>query len=419
MSDKGAQTWGHDSHRLISVDEAWQIIQRNVQPRPSVELAVQQAQSRVLAEPVRLSEDFPPFDKAMMDGYAVRSADCLAARARLKVIGAVAAGGDRGPTLVPLSAVRINTGAQVPQGADAVVRIEDITADGDHVIVAVPVSAGKALRLRGSDRKKGDLVLSAPVRLGPAQLAAAASAGAATVTVTETASVAILPNGDELVVPGQHRGPGQTYESNEIALCALARQFGGEPIAMGIARDDKAELTKRLTCALEHPVVITAGGMSMGSLDLVPQVCVDLGIVWQFHGVDMRPGKPVAYGRGPQGQHVIGLPGNPVSVFVCAWLFARMIIRGLQGLPMNPSPTVRARLSVDLPAARDRRPAYLPGRFGSHGADGVVVRPVAWSGSDDCFGLAEANCLLVRPDPLQSLAAGAGIECIPLGDDWE
>jgi molybdopterin molybdotransferase len=237
--------------------------------------------------------------------------------------------------------------------------------------------------------------------------------------VSDEVAVAILPTGDELVSPGQARKPGQTYECNETTLTALARQFGGTAVPMGIAPDDMPVLKKRLGEALTHPVVITAGGMSMGSLDLVPQAARELGITWLFHGVNMRPGKPVAYGRGPQGQNVVGLPGNPVSVFVCAWLFVRMIVRGLQGLPVSPPPTLHASLAVDLPAGRDPRPAYLPGRLRSDGKSGVTAEPVAWSGSDDPFGLAEANCLLVRQRPHEPLAAGAGIECMPIRSEWD
>jgi molybdopterin molybdotransferase len=164
---------------------------------------------------------------------------------------------------------------------------------------------------------------------------------------------------------------------------------------------------------LKRPVVLIAGGMSMGTLDLVPAACEAIGIRWRWHGVSMRPGKPVAYGRGPAGQHVFGLPGNPVSAFVCAWLFARMVIEGLQGLDPAPPPQVTARLAVELPRHRDPRPAYVPARYWNDVSSGLLVKPTPWKGSSDPFGLVEANGLLIRDRPAQSMAEGEFVGVMP------
>lgn len=413
-------SWGHDRHLLISVEEAWKSIAENVQPLGTERVSIQTAYGRILAEPIHLQEDFPAFDKAAMDGFAVRSADCAQAGARLQVVGEVAAGSTCEIEISSMQAARINTGAKLPKGADAVVRIEDTRETGQLVELLVAVARGNHVRQQGADRKKGDACLLAPVRLGPAQVAAAAASGLGRVLVAREVSAAILPTGDELIAPGQARLPGQTYESNEIALRALVQQFGGRPVPLGIVPDDPAQLRSKFQEALKHPVVITAGGMSMGTLDLVPKIATELGVRWLFHGVNMRPGKPVAYGRGPQGQHVVGLPGNPVSVFVCAWLFARMIIRGLLGLQASSPETMWASLGRAMPAGRDPRPAFIPGRIrrgnpvGGTDSRSLIVEPAAWSGSDDPFGLAEANCLMVRRNPVEALAAAAWVECIPL-----
>jgi molybdopterin molybdotransferase len=195
-------------------------------------------------------------------------------------------------------------------------------------------------------------------------------------------------------------------------LTSLVRQFGGIPRDLGIVRDDEAELNAKLVEALHDPVVITIGGMSMGTHDLAPRVLAGLGVTWKFHGVRIRPGKPVAYGRGPEGQHVFGLPGNPVSAFVCAWLFVRMAIRGLLGHPPLPPHRWRATLNQALSPGRDSRPAFIPARVWNDDALGMMAEACAWGGSDDPFGPALANALLYRSDPTSPMPAGSATEVI-------
>jgi len=410
---------GYDSHALLTLQQAWSMIAENVGPVGVEIVPLVRAEGRVLAGPVELDEDCPPFHKAMMDGYALRSEDC-AAPATLRVLGLAAAGEALDCTVCPGAAVRINTGAPVPTGADAVVRVEDTQSSGDGATVRIhaAVKPGQNISARGSNRRKGDIVLSPPARLGPAQLAAAATAGARELQVASEVGVAILATGDELVPAGEPRRPGQIHESNGLMLAALMRRFGASPHDQGIVRDTMEELRSRLVRALQQPVVLTAGGMSMGTLDLVPRACESLGVRWVFHGVDMRPGKPVAYGRGPAGQHIIGLPGNPVSAFVCAHLFARMVVRGLQGFPVDPPPRIRVTLATDVKPARDPRPAFVPARAWSDTDRGLLVEPVFWGGSDDPFGLAKANALLFRANPTQAAAPGDGAEIIILDIEW-
>ncbi|MEK6642411.1 MAG: molybdopterin molybdotransferase MoeA [Planctomycetota bacterium] len=411
-------TWGRDAHQLLTLDQAWNIIRAQVKPLGIETVPLANAHRRVLVAPVVAENDAPAFDKAMMDGYAVRSADGAQPGATLRVCGLVAAGEAVSTTLGVGEAIQINTGAPVPKGADAVVRIEDtrLASNGTTVALLVAPRPGMNISLRAADRRRGDTVLTPPLRLEAVHLAAAASAGASMLTVSRIVDVALLTTGNELVPAGSPRRPGQIHESNGLMLSALVRQFDAVPHDFGIARDTIVELRPKLVAAMCHPVVIVSGGMSMGTLDLVPKVLSELGVQWLFHGVDMRPGKPVAYGRGPDGQHVVGLPGNPVSAFVCAWLFARMILRGLSGLPTEPPTTIRVRLASDLKLAKDPRPAFIPAKVWNDAANGLTVQPVAWGGSGDPFGLALANALLCRRDPTNPRSVGDAVDVIFLGE---
>lgn len=416
MTSCGDPTWGRDQHRLLALDEAWALIAGEVKPLQPETLPFEQAAGRVLAGPVLASDDYPAFDKSMMDGFAVRSAECQQPGTSLEVRGLVAAGETASQPLGPGQAMQINTGAPVPDGADAVVRVEDTSTsdEGRRVTVNVAVAPGKHIARQGSDRKKHDIILAPPVILDGAQLAAAATAGAASLDVYPEVNAAIATTGNELVPVGQTKKPGQIYESNSPMLAALVRGFGATPYETGIIRDDPGALRQKLAETLQHPIVITIGGMSMGTHDLVPQILAELGVGWKFHGVLVRPGKPVAYGRGPDGQHVFGLPGNPVSAFVCSWLFIRMTIRGLQGHPPHPPPQWHATLTKDIAPVRDGRPAFLPARVWNSEKAGLVTEPCNWGGSGDPFGLALANALLVRNDPTQTAPAGSAVDVILL-----
>ncbi len=414
MTTCAEPVWGKEPHRLLTLEEAWEIVAGDVEPRSPETVPIDCAAGRVLAAPVCASEDYPAFDKAMMDGFAVRSKDCAQPGATLRLGGLIAAGADSHRPLAAGEAIQINTGARLPRGADAVVRVEDTTRNdaSSQVRINVAVKKDQHLARQGHNRRRGDIVLAPPVLMEAAQLAAAAAAGAPTLEVYPVITGAIATTGDELVPVGQPRKPGQIFESNGRMLAALVRQFGATPHDVGIVRDDEAELKATLSEALRHPVAITVGGMSMGTHDLAPRVLADLGVRWKFHGVRIRPGKPVAYGRGPDGQHVFGLPGNPVSAFVCAWLFVRMAIRGLSGHPASPPHRWRATLNQALPAGRDSRPAFIPARVWNDETLGMVAEACAWGGSDDPFGPALANALLVRSDPTRPLPAGDAAEVI-------
>jgi molybdopterin molybdotransferase len=318
-------------------------------------------------------------------------------------------------------AIRINTGAPMPDGADAVAPIEVCAIDesGDRVMIATVLRAGQHVALRGTDRHAGDLLLASPMTIEAAQIGALATAGLGDVRVYPNVDVGIVVTGNEIVPVGEPCPPGRIHDSNGPMLASLMRQFGASPRNLGIARDDADDLRSKLQTALASPVVVTVGGMSMGTLDLVPKTFVDLGVGWHFHGVRMRPGKPVAYGRGPDGQHVFGLPGNPVSAFVCAWLFVRMAVRGLSGHPVAPPHRWRATLMRAIEPKRDARPAFVPARIWHHADAGLIAEPCAWGGSGDPFGLATANALLVLDDPTHGRRVDDVVEVISISaENW-
>ncbi len=401
-------TWHRHGRPLTDLTDARAVLVQNAQPLPIEAISLDQAEGRVLAQDVLCKGDFPPFDKAMMDGFAVRSADCAAADASLTIIGAVAAGHADIPALQSGQAVRINTGAPMPNGADAVARIEDATVPQDEarVTLAKPVKPGAHVSSRGSAQRAGDIAVAAPTRIGPAQIATIAAAGHTDIRVFGQAEVAIVSTGDELVPPGATPKLGQIVESNSILIAGLARRFGAIARPLGIVEDRVDALRERFAAALQSRVVITCGGMSMGTLDLVPQTLESLGVRWLFHGVNVRPAKPVAYGRGPAGQHVFGLPGNPGSTFVAMHVLVRPLLDALHGLGAGPPRWRAARLIEDIAPHKDPRPAVLPGLL-HHGDDGVTgVRLMPWGGSGDAIGLAGAAALIFLPRPTDGFRAG-------------
>ncbi|GJQ26296.1 MAG: molybdopterin molybdenumtransferase MoeA [Phycisphaerae bacterium] len=408
--------WHRHGRPLTELADAWTVLAANAAPLPIESVSLDRAEGRVLAQAIPCKGDFPPFDKAMMDGFAVRSADCAAPNASLTLIGTAAAGHVDIAALRPGQAVRINTGAPMPSGADAVARIEDATVsqDGTRVSLAKPVRSGMHVSPRGSAQRAGDVAVAAPTRIGPAQVATIAAAGHTNATVFEQADVAIVSTGDELVPPGASTKPGQIVESNSILIAGLVRRFGATARPLGIVEDRPDALRERFAAALQSRVVITCGGMSMGTLDLVPQTLESLGVRWLFHGVNMRPAKPVAYGRGPAGQHVFGLPGNPGSTFVAMHVLVRPLLDALHGLGGGPPRWRAARLIEEIAPHKDSRPAVLPGLM-HDGDDGVMeVRLMAWGGSGDAIGLASAEALIFIPHPAEGLRAGEAVTYLTL-----
>jgi molybdopterin molybdotransferase len=338
----------------------------------------------------------PPYDKALMDGYAVRAADLPDGRAILHLVDEITAGQTPRVPIGPGQAARIMTGAPLPLGADAVVMIECTQLlEGNRVQVQdKPPKPSQHVLAKGREMRQGETILSKGTVLRPQEFGMLATVGRTAVRVHPRPQVALLSTGDEVVDPSRTPGPGQIRNGNGAMLLAQVARAGGCPHFLGIAPDRLESLRPLVAKGLRASVLVLSGGVSAGKLDLVPGVLRELGVEAHFHKVEMKPGKPVLFGT--RGETLIfGLPGNPVSALVCFELFVRLALRRLLGqADVGPS-TVSASLAQDI-AYRTDRPTYHPARLEAM-RRGWLVHPVAWFGSADLRGLAQANALMLFP----------------------
>ena len=396
---------------LLPVEEARARILEGVRPLARERVAVGGALGRTLAADLVARRDQPPSDVSAMDGYAVRAADVERTPMVLDIAGESSAGQPWPHKLGPGQAVRIFTGATIPDGADAIVIQENATQSGDRVTISETVAPGRYIRRRGLDFSRGETLLNAACRLGPRELALAAAMGHGQVPVRRRPVVAILATGNELVTPGATPRPGQIVSSNSVALAALVELWGGEARDLGIARDEMGETRKSLARADGADVLVTTGGASVGEHDLVRQALVAEGYRLGFWKIAMRPGKPLMFATRSQ-QRALGLPGNPVSAIVCARVFLKPLLGALLGLEIDES-GVKAKLAKPL-AANDRRQDYLRAKL-ERAPDGSLTA-TAFDVQDSSMQrtLALADGLIVRPpfDPPQP--AGATVTVLPL-----
>ena len=398
--------------RALSVDEALALLLADAKPLASERVSIADAHRRVLAEPLTARLTQPPFDASAMDGYAVRAADVASLPARLKLTGESAAGHPFSGRVGAGEAVRIFTGAPVPEGADAVVIQEDTARDGDAVIVQGDNVELGNIRPRGGDFSAGMTLLDAGRRLGPRELSLAASMGHGEIAVWRRPKVAILSTGDELVPPGETPGVGQIVSSNHLGIGALVQGIGADVIQLGIARDTQASLIEHVERAKVADVLVTIGGASVGDHDLVAPVLSQQGMELAFWKIAMRPGKPLMSGRlGPL--RVVGLPGNPVSSLVCARVFLIPLIEHLAGAPRPADVTRPAKATVAIEANGPRQ-HYMRATL-APGADGTpLVTPVRSQDSSLLSPLAIADCLVVRPPRAAAVAAGETVPVLSL-----
>ncbi len=393
--------------RLLSVADALDRVLAHAAPLPAEEVPLAEADGRVLAYDLKALRTQPPADVSAMDGYAVRAGDVAKAPVRLKVIGEVAAGRPFTAVVGPGAAARIFTGGVLPQGADAVV-IQELTQkrDGDWVEVEKPTVKGRHVRPQGLDFRAGDTLLAKGHRLTARDLALAAGMNHPLVPVHRRPQIALFATGDELVPPGTEPGPGQIVSSNGFALAALAREEGAEVSDLGVVADklDETIAAVRLARAQGADILLTTGGVSVGDYDFVQTAFAAEGMALSFWKVAMRPGRPLVHGKlGPM--QVLGLPGNPVSAYVCAFLFLVPLIRRLSGCDGLTTPTESAVLGCDLPA-NDERTDYLRATL-SDGPNGAVAIPFPTQDSSTMAPLAKADCLVIREPHAPPAKAGS------------
>jgi molybdopterin molybdotransferase len=399
---------------LMPVSDALATVLAGADPLPEDLVALDDAWHRVLARDVAARRTQPPRAMSAMDGYAVRATDAAQVNAQLEVIGEVTAGRPFAGSVGTGEAVRIFTGGVIPDGADAVVIQEDTIAEGNRVTIKEAALPGRHIRPAGVDFREGDVLLTQGTRLSERHLSLAAAMNYPRLPVRRRPKVAILATGDELVMPGSTPGAGQIVYSNGYALHALARAEGAETIDLGIAADTVAATTSGIRRARETgaDILITTGGASVGDHDLVKPALEAEGIAMTFWKIAMRPGKPMMHGH-LGAMRVIGLPGNPVSSYVCAFLFMVPLIRALSGLSVIHHRRERAVLGRDL-GANDTREDYLRARLEQREDGTLVAVPVTHQDSSLLANLAAAQALLVRPPFAPKAGAGAPCEILRL-----
>lgn len=382
---------------MISVDEALSALFALVEPLDIEHVPLREANGRILAQDVTATRTQPPFAASSMDGYALRGAE-VEPDAMFKVVGESAAGHRYNGSLRAGQAVRIFTGAPIPDGADFVVIQEDTTRRGDLITLGRNIGDKDNIRPAGTDFEIGQAV-KAPLRLRPADIALLAAMNIATVPVTRKPTVAVLATGDELVQPGEAPGPDQIVASNSFGLAAMLDELGAETRMLPIARDNSGSLKQALTLAQGADLILTIGGASVGDHDLVAPVAAEMGMEQSFYKVAMRPGKPLMAGQ-MNGIAMIGLPGNPVSAMVCGTVFVAPVLRKMLGLGTDPQPLLTAPLGVDVPP-NGPRTHYMRARLRNG-----KIHPDARQDSSLLSVLATADALMVRPVDDPARAAG-------------
>ncbi|HEX5839697.1 MAG TPA: gephyrin-like molybdotransferase Glp [Anaerolineales bacterium] len=402
---------------LLSVSEARERILSQFQAVKTESLPLAESINRVLAQDVRAADDLPLFDNSSMDGFALRASDVSEAAPgsphSLRVVADIPAGASPTIVLGPGEAARIMTGAHMPDGADAVIPVEDTDFENRNAgtqapeIVSIRKAArvGENVRRRGMDIHSGDIVLLAGRQLKPQDLGLLAMLGVSTVTVYRKPRIALLSSGDELIDPDSPAERGKIRDSNSYTLAALIESTGAEPVRLGVAKDNFESVRALFERAvyLRVDLILSSAGVSVGAFDYVKDV-IEADGKMDFWRVNMRPGKPLAFGDYKE-VPIIGLPGNPVSAFVGFEVFVRPVLARLAGQSGGIRPGVRVRSEEEI--LSDGRESYL--RAEVHDVDGVLTaRLTGHQGSGNLYSLVQANALLIIP---------AGVKCVPAGQE--
>lgn len=394
---------------LLDVDTALARILDGVKILATEIVPLDQADRRVLGTDIVARRTQPPFAASAMDGYAVRARDLPGT---LKVIGESAAGHRFEGTVGAGQAVRIFTGAPLPEGADAIVIQENAERSNDSVGVADAVAAGTYIRNAGIDFRDGDMLLKAGRRMDAGALSLAAAANCVDIPVVRKPKVALIATGDELVRPGSEPGPDQIVASNGVGLASLIVSAGGESLDCGIARDNEASMTAAFDEASSADIIVTLGGASVGDHDLVRRTLEGRGVTLSFWKLAMQPGKPVIFGIDDDGRRYLGLPGNPVSGLVCSQVFLTPLIGAMLGRLALPE-TLVGTLGRALPASGQRR-QFMRARLDTSTAPPTVT-PFERQDSSLVSLYAKAHCLLIRKENSPATDVGETCRYVPIG----
>jgi molybdenum cofactor synthesis domain-containing protein len=404
------------NREMISVAEAIQIVRQHTVPLATELVPIDQTLGRVLAEDVVADTDLPPFDRAQMDGYAVRAQDVKEAPVRLKIAGESAAGRGWHHQLEEGQAVRIMTGAPVPAGADSVQQVEltHELKDGTVVELLESVETGKSIVPRGSEITAGEVVLRAGTTINAAMTAVLAAFGYAQVQVFRKPRVAVLATGSELVPVDQKPGQDQIRDSNNYSISAYAELAGAVVERMPVTGDETSLLKAQLAEAAKRcDLIVTSGGVSMGVYDVTKAALKELDAELFFERVALRPGKPTVFARLPNGTLVFGLPGNPVSVSVTFNLFARTALLAMQGTTEPALKRETAVLARSVKGTSDRE-NYLPAQLTSNDDGELVAFPLKWGGSSDFVAFALTTALVIVPANVKAIEAGSLVNVLRL-----
>jgi molybdopterin molybdotransferase len=400
---------------MISIAEAVQIVLNQSSNLKVEAVELSDALGRILAEDIVADSDLPPFDRAQMDGYAVRAADVAKTPARLRIVGESAAGSGWHHEMKDGEAVRIMTGAPVPVGADAVQQVElTREVDGNKIVeILESVEAGRSIVRQAAEIKAGEIVLRAGEDINAAMIATLASFGYAQIKVGRRPRLAIMATGSELVDADQKPGKDQIRDSNNYTIAAYATLAGASVERLPLAGDDTEELKEQIAAAAKRSdVLITSGGVSMGVYDFTKAALKELGAEIFFERVALRPGKPTVFARLGD-TLVFGLPGNPVSVTVTFNLFARTALRVMQGATHPALTEETAVLARDLKGTSDRE-SYLPAVLRTDEKGTLLAEPLKWGGSSDFVAFARATALINLPVGVKSIEQGTPVKIVRL-----
>jgi molybdopterin molybdotransferase len=403
---------------VISIERAVEVVLETAAKKarpgrmPAESVKLENSLGRILREDILSDSDYPPFDKAIRDGFAVCAEDLEHVPAVLKILGESRAGRGADVIVVPGTCCEIMTGAPLPAGANAVVMVEYTEpAEPGSVRILRTARAGEGLLRRAAELHKGELILSAGRRIQLADIGALANVGKSEVLVSRSPRVAILATGDELVEVASSPRDGQIRNSNSYTLHAQVLAAGGDPVMLGIGRDTMQDLRTHIEVGLNYDLLLVSGGVSMGKYDFVEPVFAEFGVEVLFESVAMKPGKPTVFGhRGDT--YVFGLPGNPVSTLVAFRMFVAPLIQSLLKSAVLTEPKLRAHL--ESPAKCDpARTAIIPALVRFDG-ERYQIKPAPWKGSSDLTGLSRANALVVIPQAEGSLQPGEAVDFLSL-----